>query len=102
MASLSTTSTPADSANRLARPVKARSTRTPSPATAVAMSAAATSSGTSAGSRRGTPLLPASRPEPRHHDLGDARRRQRRDLGLADERALLEHRAILADRMDGD
>ena len=41
MASLSTTSTPALSANRLQRPVKALSARTASPATAAAISAAA-------------------------------------------------------------
>ncbi len=40
-ASLSSTSTPELSANRLQRPVKARSARTPSPLTAAAMSAAA-------------------------------------------------------------
>ena len=62
MASLSTTSTPALSANRLARPVKARSTRTPSPATAAAISAAAASSDTSPGSIRATTIsaMPAA------------------------------------------
>ena len=46
----------------MARPVKARSTRTPSPATAAAMSAAATSSDTSPGSSRATTIsgMPAA------------------------------------------
>ena len=52
----STTSTPACAANRLARPVKARSTLTPSPATACAMLAAATSSETSPSSSRTTTI----------------------------------------------
>ncbi len=62
IASLSTTSTPAVSANRLARPVKARSTCTPSPATAAAISAAAASSDTSPGSSRATTIsaMPAA------------------------------------------
>ena len=62
MASLSTTSTPALSANRLARPVKARSTRTPAPATAAAISPAAASSDTSPGSIRATTIsaMPAA------------------------------------------
>ena len=61
-ASLSTTSTPAVSAKRLARPVKARSTWTPSPVIAAAISAAATSSETSPGSSRATTmsLIPAA------------------------------------------
>src|SRR5262245_43640069 len=63
IAVLSTTSTPGLSANRLARPVKARSTRTPSPATAAAISAAASSSDTSPGSSRATTIsaTPAAR-----------------------------------------
>ena len=86
----STTSTPACSANRLARPVKARSTCTPSPATAAAISAAATSSETSPGSSRATTIsdtLAAS-------SAAISR--------LADQRALLEHHAALADRMHRD
>ena len=55
-AARSTTSTPALAANRLARPVKARSTLTPSPATACAMLAAATSSDTSPSSSRTTTI----------------------------------------------
>ena len=55
-AARSTTSTPACAANRLARPVKARSTLTPSPATACAMLAAATSSETSPSSSRTTTI----------------------------------------------
>src|SRR5262245_28406696 len=63
IAVLSTTSTPGLSASRLARPVKARSTRTPSPATAAAISAAASSSDTSPGSSRATTIsaTPAAR-----------------------------------------
>ena len=38
--------------------------------------------------------------EPRHHDLVDAGRAQRRDFRLADRGAFLEHQAGLADRMD--
>ncbi len=62
MASRSTTSTPGASANRLERPVKARSTWTPGPATARAISAAALSSETSPGSSRATTmsLIPAA------------------------------------------
>ena len=84
-ASLSTTRTPGACANRLARPVKARSTCTPSPATALAISAAATSSETSPGSSRATTmsLMPAAS--------------QRRDFGGADQRALLEHQRALPD-----
>ena len=79
IAALSTTSTPAVSANRLARPVKARSTRTPSPATAAAISAALI-------------FRHVARLEPRHDDLGNAGGLQRGDLGLAPiSGALLEH-----------
>ena len=55
-ASLSTTRTPGISANKLARPVKARSTCTPPPRTAAAISAAAASSETSPGSMRATTI----------------------------------------------
>src|SRR3954466_13238007 len=85
--SLSTTSTPALSANRLARPVKARSTCTPSPATAAAISAAPP-----------PPPPPPPRPnlgarhilghvarlQPRHHDLRHFGGFQRGDLRRAD------------------
>ena len=74
-------------ANRLARPVKARSTCTPSPATASAISAAATSSETSPGSSRATTisLMPAAS--------------SAATSAGADQRALLEHQAALADGM---
>ena len=80
---------PAPCANRLARPVKARSTCTPSPATAAAISAAATSSETSPASSRATTmsLMPAAS--------------QRRGLGRADQRALLEHQRALSDGVHG-
>src|SRR3954471_13730994 len=41
-----------------------------------------------------------ARLKPRHHDLGDSGGLQCRDLGFADQRALLKHHSILADRMD--
>ncbi len=39
--------------------------------------------------------------EPRHDDVVDAGRFQRRDFGGADQRALLEHQRALADGMHG-
>ena len=89
-AARSTTSTPACAANRLARPVKARSTLTPSPATACAMLAAATSSETS-------PVL-----QPHHDDFLDAGLVERLDLGGADRGALLQHQRSLTQGVDGD
>ncbi len=47
-------------------------------------------------------LRDVARLEPRHHDLGDAGGLERGDLGLADQGALLEHQAGLADRMHRD
>ncbi len=42
-----------------------------------------------------------ARLEPRHHDLGDPGRVQRRDLDGADQRSLLEHQRALADGVHG-
>ena len=41
-----------------------------------------------------------ARLEPRHHDVLDAGRLQRRNLRRADQRALLEHQRVLADGVD--
>ena len=87
---LSTTTTPALSANRLARPVKARST-----VHAVAGHGCRKLGGSGV-------FRHVARLQPRHCDRGDAGCRQRRDLGIADHGALLEHEAALADRMDDD
>ena len=50
---------------------------------------------------RGLVLRDVARLEPRHHDLLDAGRLQRRDLRGPDQRALLEHERALADGVDG-
>ena len=47
-------------------------------------------------------LRDVTRLEPRHDDLGHLGGFERGDLGLADQRALLEHHAVLADRMHRD
>src|ERR1700730_4780971 len=86
----STTSTPALAANRLARPVKARSTWMPLPATACAMLAAATSSETAPSS---------SRPP---HNLLPPGAVQPLDFAGADRGALLEHQRSLPQGVDRD
>ena len=50
---------------------------------------------------RGLVLGDVARLEPRHHDVLDAGRLQRRDLRRPDQRALLEHERALADGVDG-
>src|ERR1700682_1761646 len=90
-AARSTTSTPALAANRLARPVKARSTLTPSPATACAMLAAAEASGTSP-----APVGPP------HDDCLRPGAGQRLDFSGADRGALLEHQRSLTQGVNGD
>ena len=87
---VSTTTMPALSANRLARPVKARSTRTPAPATAAASSAAATSSAHVAGL------------EPRHHDRPTPAAFSAAISASPTTRALAENQPGLADRMNDD
>ena len=49
---------------------------------------------------RGLVLGHVARLEPRHHDVLDAGRLQRRNLGGPDQRALLEHQRALADGVD--
>src|SRR3981081_2152215 len=97
IASLSTTSTPALSANRLARPVKARSTRTPAPATAAAISGAPPPPDPPPGPRAELVLRQVLRHvaglDPRHHDLGNAGSLQGGDLRLADQGAFLQNEA---------
>ena len=86
-ASLSTTSTPAVSANRLQRPVKARSARTPSPCYG----------------RRdfggGLIFRDVARLKPRDDDFLHAGGLERGDFRRPDQRALLQHEIALADRM---
>ena len=81
---------PALSANRLARPVKARSTR----------HAVAGHRGREL--RGGGVFRHVARLQPRHRDRGDAGGLERRDLGVADHGALAENESALADRMDDD
>ena len=50
---------------------------------------------------RGLVLGHVARLEPRHHDVLDAGRLQRRNLGGPDQRALLQHQRALADGVDG-
>ncbi len=52
--------------------------------------------------RRGGVLGNVARLAARHHDFGDPGGLERGDLGLTDHRALLQHEAALADRMNRD
>ena len=76
-------------ANRLARPVKARSTCTPSPRDRRGDLG-----------RRGV-FGDVAGLEPRHDEVLDAGGFERRDLGGADQRAFFEHQRALADGVHG-
>src|SRR5262249_48737053 len=116
MASLSTTRIPAGCANKLARPVKARSTWTPSPGTALAISAAATAPEMSPGASRATTasavicfahrgggavLGNVAALQPSDPNLVDAGGLQSGGLGQSDRRALFEDKPGLTDGVHG-